>query len=264
MCFLLGIGVFALYETIAHFQALNCSYQEQTKRETEPGTPSAPAQEQRKDGGKHKGHPAVSEPLVCSVFGFPTNARIFANENEGAVVGGFTMLLVFVTGWLVLATTRLWQGAEDTAQRQLRAYVAVYGTHFKAASERFESHLEIKNTGQTPARNCRIITVSCIMLHPPTEGFDFTSVNPITEPSVTVLAAGQRTGSLAYFDKTEFTNEEIAEAMKENGWLRIYSYGNVTYDDVFGNSHWTNFCLYFQREDKSLAATNSQYHNAAS
>jgi|GraSoiStandDraft_4_1057263.scaffolds.fasta_scaffold975782_1 hypothetical protein len=157
LCFLLGIAVFAFYEAIASFQASNCSYQEHEKRDTEPGHPNASAQEQRKDRSEQKNNAAVSEPFACTFFGAPTALRVFMNHNEGFFVGGFTFLLVFVTGWLVRATIKLWRGAEDTAQRQLRAYVtSVFGNAGRQGITkgfRFEFRPSIVNTGQTPAYN---------------------------------------------------------------------------------------------------------------
>jgi hypothetical protein len=79
------------------------------------------------------------------------------------------------------------------------------------------------------------------------------------------LGAGQIVSTTSSFSGSETFQEEFDEATKENGWLRIYTYGTVFYSDVFDDPQWTNFCFYFQWKDEhQLAATGSQYHNDAS
>jgi hypothetical protein len=210
---------------------------------------------------------AATEPNQSAV---PVPAKKEPDANDR--IADYTLALVILTVVMAVATVGLWYIANATARRQLRAYVAVYGTKFEAKPGRFESHLEIKNTGQTPARNCRIINTARIMLHPPPPGYDFSILDSAGDPSESVLGAGQKIGSVAYFEKTEFTKEEFNEAMREDGWLRIYTYGTVRYSDVFGKRQRTNFCFFFQVRDLDgkdgkgvqLSATNSQYHNEAS
>jgi hypothetical protein len=122
LAFLLGVAVIGMAETILSFQASNCAPQQQQGGHNAPDHQRPPADQQRKDGSAQGGHEAVGEPFVCSVAGLPTAIRVFMNHNEGFVVGGFTFLLVFVTGWLVWATLglrastdRLW----DAGERQM-------------------------------------------------------------------------------------------------------------------------------------------------
>lgn len=107
--FLLGVGSFAIFEAVGSFQAAKCS---------------------RTSGVAHGALASASEPISCTVFGLPAALRFFMNHNEGFFVGGFTFLLVFVTAWLVWATIKLWKGAEDTARRQLQAYLSLSPHYF--------------------------------------------------------------------------------------------------------------------------------------
>jgi predicted tellurium resistance membrane protein TerC len=117
IAFLLGISTVAVFETLLSFQASKCLPQEQSQK---PNT----SNDKNGHGSEH-GHKTMSEPFACSIGGLPTATRTFMNQNEGFFIGSFTLLLVVVTAWLVWATIKLWRGAEDTAQRQLRAYLFI-------------------------------------------------------------------------------------------------------------------------------------------
>ncbi|MCC8975929.1 hypothetical protein [Bradyrhizobium brasilense] len=105
------------------------------------------------------------------------------NHNEGFVVGFFTFLLVFATAWLVWATIKLWRGAEETAQRQLRAYVAVdpKAINIHGPSGTVNVGYELRNTGQTPAHNVQHASTLEIWPFPLPRDF----VIPLPSPSVT-------------------------------------------------------------------------------
>lgn len=99
-------------------------------------------------------------------------------ERNDTLLVAFTAILAGFTGALFLATVKLWKstdklviGAEDTAKRQLRAYVSVevennskvtvsqaYIRKAGASTAReiiFEVVLVYKNTGQTPAKDLK-------------------------------------------------------------------------------------------------------------
>lgn len=203
---------------------------------------------------------AVGENNVIVIISahFRCAAR-FAESHNGVITAIATVLLTFVTGGLVFTGYQQIQ----TSRAQLRAYVVAYGKNCETTPGQFISHVEVKNTGQTPARNLKIISQTCILLHPPTADTDFSLVDP-GDPSVSVLGAGQTVSSASALKGSETFQEEFDEATAENGWLRVYTYGTVFYTDVFENPQWTNFCFYFQWEGKSkIAATASEYHNDA-
>jgi hypothetical protein len=194
----------------------------------------------------------VSSHLRC--------AARFAESHNGVITAIATVLLTFVTGGLVFTGYQQIQ----TSRAQLRAYVVAYGKNCETTPGQFISHVEVKNTGQTPARNLKIISQTCILLHPPAADTDYSLVDP-GDPSVGVLGTRQTISSASALKGNKTFQEEFDEATAENGWLRVYTYGTVFYTDVFKNSQWTNFCFYFQWESKSkVAATASQYHNDAS
>src|SRR5258706_6905725 len=69
-------------------------------------------------------------------------------------IAAFTVILAFATAFLWGATRQLVKGADDTAKRQLRAYVFVDSVNVANVVEGSgppESRVIIKNFGQTPA-----------------------------------------------------------------------------------------------------------------
>jgi hypothetical protein len=112
LAFLLGVASIAIFETVLSYQALNCSNQQQLQGANAPSDAKPVAAQKAADGGHEKKSDTVSKPFVCGVAGFPGAIRQFMNHNEGFVVGTFTLLLVFVTGWLVYVTGGLRESTE--------------------------------------------------------------------------------------------------------------------------------------------------------
>src|ERR1700682_199159 len=81
----------------------------------------------------HDNHQDCPTFLAGTLLVFERGADILKrDDNDKAVVAGFTVVLAISTIGLWLATNRLWRAgetqrllAEDTAERQLRAYVSV-------------------------------------------------------------------------------------------------------------------------------------------
>jgi hypothetical protein len=70
-----------------------------------------------------------------------------------AFIAAFTVVLAFATGFLFFATRDLVKGAEETAERQLRAYISVTAGHVRLINNTtaVEMWVQFKNAGQTPA-----------------------------------------------------------------------------------------------------------------
>ncbi len=84
-------------------------------------------------------------------------------ENEKVItavstvfIAAFTVILAFATAFLYIATRNLVEGADDTSQRQLRAYIGLHSAdstvyRFAEGGYAFIAHAELRNYGQTPA-----------------------------------------------------------------------------------------------------------------
>jgi hypothetical protein len=258
LAFLLGVASIAVFETVLSYQALNCSNQQQTHGANTPSDAKPTAAQKADDGGHEKKNNAVSEPFVCGIAGFPAAVRQFMNHNEGFVVGTFTFLLVFVTAWLVWATIKLWRGAEDTAQRQLRAYVVVtYAEPRFDASGDLVAALTFTNCGQTPAYS---VSVSRGIKLLNREKPQFPEPNPGT--SKFTLACGQPM-------QVEATLRGVAGvADMEEGdhfdeYRAIYVFGEATYRDIFRKPRSLPYrLLVMRRKDGSFGITPADEGNS--
>jgi hypothetical protein len=67
----------------------------------------------------------------------------------------FTLLLALATGLLWRATNKLVEGAEKTAERQLRAYIHIEKSILTFVDDKWKLLTRIRNFGQTPAHDVR-------------------------------------------------------------------------------------------------------------
>ena len=172
----------------------------------------------------------------------------------------FTALLVYVTHRLVTSTNKLWAAGErqfalasETAQRQLRAYVAIDACHAVGAAGDGNigsswQHLAIgrtptaivsyKNTGQTPAYDVRITGEAELLAWPIDEGL-LTSA-PTTARSQAVLGRdGSREVHIRELSLAQLTEDRMNDLL--NGRIAFVTWGRITYKDIFGKEWWTDF-----------------------
>ena len=138
---------------------------------------------------------------------------------------------------------------EDTAYRQLRAYVVVRYAHYiiQGADRPVKLHVMLENTGKTPAKNIRAVCTGVIC---ETNAENFGEL-----PSIDIYG-GVDVGSGAGH---ELNNNELILggarlAEIEAGTQSIYVYGYAVYEDIFHNSHKTTFLL-----ESSLPTTNGRF-----
>lgn len=157
--------------------------------------------------------------------------------------------------------------AEDTAQRQLRAYVLL--DHDKifenlrfAVGERPTGMLRVKNFGLTPAHNLIVLRRTAIGPWPLPEDTDFT-ITPTHEGSQITAP-----GSVTYWgfgsSGKVVSEEEFTDA--KSGKRRFYIFGKILYTDAFKKSHYTNFGLAVPPLDdigSGFGLERCQQHNEA-
>jgi hypothetical protein len=153
-----------------------------------------------------------------------------------------------------------------TAHRQLRAYIVASATDVDIRGPENEVSvsfvISIKNTGQTPAHELSVVSRTRLLEYPIKMPFDFT-LRAAEDPSRTVLGAGEKIESESPAEKP-FTGDEMMRAKNRDGGYRIYTWGNVTYRDVFGRKRYTNFCSSLIFIDREAVAHASEHHNDAS
>ena len=166
-----------------------------------------------------------------------------------------------------LALIAVVQVMRRTGQRQVRAYIIAGATDVSMQGPKdavtISAKITIRNTGQTPARDVSIVSKTDLLEHPLKLPFDF-ALGRGADPSRSVLGAGRDAESTSSAERP-FNADEMTRARNREGGSRIYTWGSVTYRDVFGRKHYTHFCssLLFAEDGKPVAHA-SEHHNDAS
>jgi hypothetical protein len=157
----------------------------------------------------------------------------------------FNGILVYVTYRLVTSTDKLWVAGEQqlklsrgTAERQLRAYLYVVSntTPDIDGDGPLEGRFLMKNGGQTPAYDVKSVCSATFGRYPfegeppplPEEKF---KGGTVLVPGGVVLLSHTYPGQ---------PTETWKKALKE-GNQRFVMYGEIRYNDVFGESHVTKY-----------------------
>lgn len=134
------------------------------------------------------------------------------------------------------AASRMAEVAEDTAKRQLRAYVGpgLLEIDGPRSDNSVPFNLRLTNTGQTPALN---LTVRyCFKCGPSDPDPDFFAINHVPIGSKGTIGAGKE----REVRNTILLNPNDAQRIRSGAGIG-YLFGLVVYDDVFGTEHNTTF-----------------------
>jgi len=155
-------------------------------------------------------------------------------------------------GWIAICTIclvligfRAFRISEDTEKRQLRAYVApTMQSSWIKHDTILSAEYTIENFGQTPAKNCKIRGGKIeILPFPLPKGHEFQI--PLTQFEQKSRIDPKGTTSLAKVVRNQvFTKSEIAEITAPDTHRCAYVFGVLTYEDIFGDVHFTNFCSF--------------------
>jgi hypothetical protein len=130
----------------------------------------------------------------------------------------------------------------DATSRQMRAYLAVLiGAGIYQGREkqfRFEGKPVIVNSGFTPAHKVRYRAHARIMATPVPPDFEFEIENPLD--AGTTIGAQQNSMMSALVQ--DYVPDEQVEDIKSGKKQALHVWGCVWYEDVFGESHLTEFC----------------------
>lgn len=228
------------------------------------------------DSAKHDNRAANGErgtarnPLVVEIAPTPEsqsksreNARdeqAKANRERHLVIATYaiavvTTVLAFGTGLLAAYTFNLWRstgdlvkGAEDTAVRQLRAYVSFIGVRPEISPTQtpqvYEWRLRpiMKNSGQTPTANLRIYVDVVVSNIPMPKGFDFSQINH--DAAFGHMGPNSDSAAPAGPHPTQPAISANDVVLHQIGQKYIYLWGWVRYADVFDatRAHVTRFC----------------------
>jgi hypothetical protein len=226
----------------------NPSYQ---GKQDAPGS-SAPSARLAQNVTGYSGQPADSSANPPVGLG-----RLFA-WPEGVTVLAVILTLFFIA-WQAILTRQSIESADASSRRELRAYLTVVigpATYqVRRAVEdggdlRFGCDPIILNTGRTPARKIQFKARAAILPWPlPKETHLPEGIDEGTGDNI--LGAQQNANMFAVVEG--FCQDGDIQAIKDGfGAKALYVWGKITYEDVFGDVHYTRFCqhIYWTMDDK--------------
>jgi hypothetical protein len=213
--------------------------------------PESTIESQQKPDTHEQPSPPTATPnpqIVPNIRNTPSETKAHQGEDQGTefwpplygyrlkiadtLLVAFTFGLFIATWHLFRATKRLTVGAEKTAERQLRAYVGVKSGHlvFEIIDRNIVATIviRIENFGETPAYGVRS-----------SAGF----VNATTFPTETSNRIIRISGNNVIFPHSSqrimFKRNFDIPPGKEI--IRTFVFGEIIYNDTFGNTHSTTF-----------------------
>jgi hypothetical protein len=220
--------------------------------------------------GKHAGEEShCPQPKDWKEWGSLAWCRTWEWVDAERVIAIFTVILGVATWRLWRVTGKLVEGAEETAQRQLRAYVGIDSIELDCPSlktiqeDRYVpqttgpgtafkdfTRVKIRNYGQTPAYQTELWAGWVGLepfLAPPPPDYDFT-IPPKDRiiPMVNVVVSRQT----LHRDQMDITKTAIPDirflyrATAKQGMA--FYYGRIDYEDSFGRRWRTHFCYGYE------------------
>lgn len=162
------------------------------------------------------------------------------------IIAILTIILGGATWMLWRVTDKLVKRADDTAQRQLRAYISIHPATMKNLNPTSLVHFSFLqiNAGNTPSYKTTqsgVISIEDYPLHP---NFPFPALPPAGQSKMMIGPKAQAQGNIIatkIFSKTDFV--EIFQG--RNPGNRLYIFGQTDYIDAFKRGRWTRFCYSF-------------------
>jgi hypothetical protein len=151
------------------------------------------------------------------------------------------------------------QQAEIAQRAWLNIEVHPLSTEHYAADKPFPTRFRALNVGHSPALDLKRVTYAIKVYKQQNPTFAL----PVPFYSATDLVPSGNLvpGGFIYSDVTFLLNSTDVRDI-DDGALRLYVYGRVDYSDVFGTTHWTNFCDYLlSGGDFAICSEYSQMDN---
>lgn len=270
---LIGIILSLFAASIGSYQTEQC---EKTNR-AETKSPDSHAEVSSRSGEKKTGgdyqvgeHAKLPPFFACGASGLLKSAVGFMDSHEGFFVGGFTFALVIATILLWLSTERLWKAGKEALEATERAFVFLdgftpelttgadlEGEHVDGIPEhyRFDPGLYIsrfavlprwKNGGNTPTRK---MTFQVNWRTPPIDiPPDYVYRRP-AEPFFLAPKAAEASSVVDMPGVSILVDWSFRPTGEEP---LVLIWGRADYEDVFGRSHFVEWCyrLRFERHDR--------------
>jgi len=152
-------------------------------------------------------------------------------------------------------------------RKQMRAYLSVEvgSATYQDTNLRFGAAPIITNNGLTPARNVRFLAFADVIDGRNFATTEFPPIGDLPESDMGIAPRQAFTANAIMRDRVP--DEEVAGIM-DGGTRRLFCWGKIKYDDVYGGSWETNFCCnytFFRGEDQKMKVNGWFYprHNGA-
>ncbi|MGD1147537.1 MAG: hypothetical protein ABR961_06280 [Thermoanaerobaculaceae bacterium] len=136
-------------------------------------------------------------------------------------------------------------GLQERARQELRAYICVVVGEAifqeRTKNLRFSTHPFMINKGATPAHNVRYRAAAEIRPVPLPADFTFPLPQRDSGPMVVGPDQSIQMGALV---ENEVPDEQVEQIKSGLGGRGLYTWGVITYDDVFGGKHETEFAIH--------------------
>jgi hypothetical protein len=140
------------------------------------------------------------------------------------------------------AATESVAALKERTAKQMRAYLCVNigGGDYQDRTKNFKfaSRPMLVNAGHTPAHNVSYKAKAAILPVPLPEDFAF----PLTDESIGAALLGAQQSAALGGIVDDFCDDKEVEDIKFGNGKVLYIWGIVSYEDVFGESHFTKFC----------------------
>ncbi len=166
----------------------------------------------------------------------------------------FVVLTALCTIAAACYSRKQWITAEDTEKRQLRAYVIIKTNELEKFGEGNFAQSIVENVGQTPVYNGSWLSGINV------SGYPMAGIGENADCKVIMSqpdAGRWFFGKFIYPDKdrkTAFTVDEIKSI--KDGIAAVYFHGRICYVDIFNETRYTDFCMYWKWQNGSLAPAN--------
>jgi hypothetical protein len=165
-------------------------------------------------------------------------------EQEKKIIEVAAVVLIFV--YTAIQGCQLWV-IRDQEKRQLRAYIGIIipkpflqSTPLPPAIPTVK--FDVRNYGQTPAYSVLQWAGVGIKNYPISKGVEF-SILPQTIPHpVTIFPGTFDNVGITIPAERELTSDEM-NSIGDGSAKRLYFWGTIRYVDIFGDRHYTNYCV---------------------
>jgi hypothetical protein len=160
------------------------------------------------------------------------------------IVAAFALIAAAGTGLAAYYSAGQLRAVQDTARRQLRAYVFVdpLTSLNRSGDDILPSEINFKNYGVTPAFQISFKVGVGFTTVPIPSDYDFSWKNPRTKQTTTSFALPPNSNGVAGLNlRSEITKPAIEQSISAGYSLILF--GTIEYLDMFEEKHFSNFCI---------------------